>query len=107
MGAAGRRSGDEKAAEKAAALMGRPPVARSFPKSSAIDRAVYDPESRVLDLCYKEGDRYSYFGVPEALFEALCAAPSAGAFVNRYVKPHFRHEIEPGRKRFRPKEDDS
>ena len=82
-------------------------VARAFPASSAIDRATYDPETEALDLFYAGGDRYSYFGVPQEVYDALCAAPSAGAFVNRFVKPHFRYEIEPRRRRFRPMEDDS
>lgn len=76
--------------------------AASFPDSSAITRAAYDPDRRVLDLWYAGGDRYSYFDVPAQVYERLLAAPSAGAFVNAEVKPVYRHEIEPGRRRFRP-----
>ena len=86
--------------------MVRVPVGRSFPGSSAIDRAVWDPETKVLDLFYSGGDRYSYFDVPEPLFEALGAAQSAGEFVNRCIKPHFRAEIYPRRRRFRPTDDE-
>jgi hypothetical protein len=82
-------------------------VATSFPGSSAIDRARYDAEAKVLDLFYAGGDRYSYFDVPREVYDALCAAPSAGTFVNRFVKPHFRCEIEPRRRRFRPAGDES
>jgi hypothetical protein len=32
----------------------------------------------------------------------LLAASSAGEYVNREIKPHFRYEIEERRRRFRP-----
>jgi KTSC domain len=70
--------------------------------SSAIDRAAYDAGAATLDLWYKGGDRYRYFEVPEAVFDALLAAPSAGEFVNREIKPRHRCEIEERRRRFRP-----
>ena len=70
--------------------------------SSAIARAAYDPDSATLDLWYRGGDRYRYFDVPEAVYEALVAAPSAGEYVNREIKPRFRFEIEESRRRFRP-----
>ena len=70
--------------------------------SSAIARAAYDAAAATLDLWYRGGDRYRYFEVPEAVYEDLLAAPSAGEFVNREIKPRFRCEIEEGRRRFRP-----
>jgi hypothetical protein len=79
------------------------PRSTAFPASSAIDRATYDPDRRILDLWYAGGDRYSYFNVPLDIYERLCAAPSAGEFVNRCIKPVFRGEIEPRRRRYRPR----
>jgi hypothetical protein len=70
--------------------------------SSAIARAAYDPAAETLDLWYRGGDRYRYFDVPEAIYEELLTAPSAGEFVNREIKPHYRYEIEERRRRFRP-----
>ena len=70
--------------------------------SSAIARAAYDVDSATLDLWYRGGDRYRYFDVPEAVYETLLAARSAGEFVNREIKPHYRFEIEERRRRFRP-----
>ena len=70
--------------------------------SSAIARAAYDPGAATLDLWYRGGDRYRYFAVPEAVYEDLLAAPSAGEFVNREIKPRFRCAIEERRRRFRP-----
>jgi hypothetical protein len=79
------------------------PLSTTFPASSAIDRATYDPDRNILDLWYSGGDRYSYFDVPFDIYERLCAAPSAGEFVNRCIKPVFRCELEPRRRRFRPR----
>jgi lysyl-tRNA synthetase class 2 len=73
-------------------------------ESSAIARAAYDEPAATLDLWYRGGDRYRYFDVPEAIYEALVAAPSAGEYVNREIKPRFRCEIEGRRRRFRPAE---
>jgi hypothetical protein len=75
--------------------------ARSF-DSSAIARAAYDPAAGTLDLWYRGGDRYRYFEVPETIYDALVAAPSAGEYVNREIKPRFRFEIEEHKRRFRP-----
>jgi lysyl-tRNA synthetase class 2 len=71
--------------------------------SRAIARAAYDAATGTLDLWYRGGDRYRYFEVPEAVFEDLLTASSAGEFVNREIKPHFRCEIDEGRRRFRPR----
>ena len=70
--------------------------------SSAVERTHYDEESRTLDIWYSGGARYSYLGVPREVYAALLAAPSIGAFVNRKIKPHYRFELEPRRRRFRP-----
>jgi len=69
--------------------------------SSAIARAAYDEDEATLDIWYKGGDRYRYFEVPAAAFEALLAAASAGEYVNRHIKEAYRFEIV-GRRRFRP-----
>ncbi len=73
-----------------------------FPSSSAIERAEYRAAAGTLDIWYRGGDRYSYFEVPAEIYEGLLDAPSTGEFVNAYVKPNYRYEIEPRRRRFRP-----
>ena len=78
------------------------PLSTTFPDSSAIDRATYDPGRQLLDIWYNGGDRYSYFGVPPDIYEQLRVAPSAGEFVNRCIKPFYRCEIDARRARFRP-----
>ena len=76
-----------------------------FENSTALDRARYDPDTCVLDLWYAGGDLYRYFMVPQRVFDALIAAPSAGTFVNQQIKPRYRYEIEERRRRFRPSDD--
>jgi two-component system cell cycle response regulator DivK len=73
--------------------------------SSAVDRVEHDSDSGTLQIWYKGGDLYTYFDVPGAVYEELLAAPSIGAFVNAEIKPNYRFELEPGRRRFRPAED--
>jgi len=73
--------------------------------SSAVERTEYSDERRTLDIWYSGGDRYSYLDVPRAHYEALLAAPSAGAFVNEQIKPHFAFELDERRRRFRPAAD--
>ena len=77
------------------------PRARNF-DSSAITRAAYDEDGATLDIWYKGGDRYRYFGVPITAYQALVAAESAGEYVNREIKPNYRYEVEERRRRFRP-----
>ena len=59
--------------------------------SSAIWRAEYDPEQRLLQLWFT-GDAlpYGYRDVLEEVFEALCAADSQG----RYFAAHIRDRYE-------------
>jgi two-component system cell cycle response regulator DivK len=71
-------------------------------ESSAVDRVEHDADSGMLQIWYKGGDRYSYFEVPGETYQALLAAPSIGAFVNSEIKPKYRFELEPARRRFRP-----
>lgn len=77
----------------------------AFTNSTALDRATYDPQTCVLDLWYRGGDRYSYFMVPRRVYDALISATSAGTFVNQQIKPRYRHAIEERRRRFRPPPD--
>lgn len=67
-----------------------------------IDRAAYDAGAAILCIRFRENGSYFYFDVPEALFDGLCAAASAGAFFNAHIKDRFRCERDPARRRYRP-----
>jgi hypothetical protein len=70
--------------------------------SSAVDWVDRDPATGTVEIRYKEGDRYSYFDVPEQVYRGLLEAPSIGAYVNERIKPFYRFELEERRRRFRP-----
>lgn len=66
-----------------------------------IDHAAFDADASILRIRFRDSGSYFYFGVPEALFDGLCRAASAGTFFNRLIKDRFRYEHDPGRRRFR------
>ena len=70
--------------------------------SSMIDSAAYDADASILGIRFRNSGSYYYFDVPEALFDGLCAAASAGAFFNENIKDRFRCERDPERRRYRP-----
>jgi hypothetical protein len=62
--------------------------------SSVIRHIHYRPEVEELSLWFvPDGKRYIYAGVPEALYKALCAAPSQGAFFNRFIRDRFPYRL--------------
>ncbi|MXO73726.1 KTSC domain-containing protein [Altererythrobacter aerius] len=68
--------------------------------SSAIDRAAYSPAKRELSIWFTGGRRYIYSDVPPELYDALCAARSAGRFVNDAVRGRFASRTDPPRRRY-------
>jgi hypothetical protein len=44
----------------------------------------------VLTIQFTSGRTYDHPGVPEWLFLGLLAAPSAGAFYNKFIRGKFR-----------------
>jgi hypothetical protein len=73
-----------------------------YVSSSAVEWVNRDPVTGMVEIRYKEGDRYSYFAVPEQVYRGLLDAPSIGAYVNERIKPFYRFELEQRRRRFRP-----
>lgn len=73
-----------------------------YVSSSAVEWVHRDPGTGTVEIRYREGDRYSYFDVPDAVYRALFNAPSIGAYVNERIKPFYRYEIKERRRRFRP-----
>ena len=71
--------------------------------SSAVERVEYAREAHTLDIWFAGGERYRYFEVLPDTYAALLAASSTGAFVNARIKPFHRFEIDPRRRRFRPR----
>lgn len=61
-------------------------------KSSAIQGAAYDPETKTLHLQFSSGGTYAYAGVPAEKFAALRSADSAGKYIAQHIRPHHTGE---------------
>lgn len=60
--------------------------------STAVLRAEYDAESRVLYLWFPDSTgAYGYRDVPEDVFDALCDAPSKGRFFSDHIRDRYDH----------------
>lgn len=73
-----------------------------FPSSSMIERIAYDDAARILWISFSGTGVYLYDGVPAALFEEFCRAPSAGGFFNERIKDRYSFRRDPARRRFGP-----
>lgn len=61
------------------------------PKSSSLAGFDYDKDKLVLTVEFKNGGRYSYFDVPEVVFERMKTAQSRGQFLAQNVKNIYRY----------------
>jgi hypothetical protein len=68
---------------------GRTPVVSSLLKSIG-----YSIDT-TLELEFRSGAIYRYLAVPQAVFEALIAAKSKGAYFNRNVRNRFPYQRLP------------
>lgn len=58
-------------------------------ESACIASIAFSIEENVLQLEFRNGLAYEYFGVPVALYADLLSAQSKGAFVTRFIRGHF------------------
>lgn len=76
----------------------RPPAAvgegtvLELPKSRALSRLIYHATERTLTVEFRSGAIYRFYGVLQADFDQLAAAPSPGARFNQHIQPY--HEWE-------------
>jgi hypothetical protein len=54
--------------------------------SSSIASVGYDEASRTLEIEFHNGRIYRFFDVPPQMAQALRAAPSIGAYFNKYLR---------------------
>jgi hypothetical protein len=59
--------------------------------SSELHSVRYDDATNVLEVEFRTGGVYQYFGVPRELYDALMAAESKGRFFNAIIKPRYRY----------------
>jgi hypothetical protein len=58
-------------------------------ESSAIASVGCGDASTALDVTFKGGALYRYFGVPRPVYDAFVAAKSKGTFLNQCIKGRF------------------
>jgi hypothetical protein len=54
--------------------------------------AEYDPETKALEITFKNGWKYRYKDVPHEVFNDLCSAESAGRFHAAEIKNTYAYE---------------
>ena len=58
--------------------------------SSVIQTLGYDGRNSLLEIEFRTGRVYQYFGVPPAVYNDLLNAPSLGEFYNRQIRNEYR-----------------
>jgi hypothetical protein len=61
-----------------------------YVSSSAIARVEYDPSTRHLQVWFHgSGGPYTYYGVPQYVYDALICAASIGSYFNAYIRDQY------------------
>lgn len=58
--------------------------------STNIQSVGYDASAATLEIEFRAGTIYQYFGVPAQVHSELMAARSKGSYFNKHVKSRFR-----------------
>ncbi len=67
-----------------------PVLRQSFPGSSALSGAQYDPDTQTLTVTFKGGSTsYTYPNVPPDVYEQLTTADSPGRFWRESIKDRY------------------
>jgi hypothetical protein len=65
-----------------------------MPRSSVIQRALYDASTQNLTITLVTGRTYVYEDVPHEVYAAFMAAESQGGFFNAHIRDEFyMHEL--------------
>jgi KTSC domain len=59
-------------------------------ESSTLATVGYDESRDLLELEFRSGAVYRYFGVPAAVHELLLAATSKGTYFNQGIRRHYQ-----------------
>lgn len=60
--------------------------------SSVVADISYDPRKRNLRIHFVSGSVYEYLDVPEQVVSSMRHSDSKGAFLNRYIKGHYKYK---------------
>ncbi len=59
-------------------------------KSSNVAGVGYDAATLILEVEFKSGSVYQYFGVPAVVAQSLLSAPSVGGYLAQNIKKVYR-----------------
>lgn len=62
-------------------------------ESTTLATVGYDEAGELLQLEFRSGAVYQYFGVPPAVYGALLEAPSKGQYFNRAIRGRFEYRL--------------
>lgn len=62
-----------------------------FMPSTAIRSFHYNAAKSTLQVTFISGMTYDYKNVPEEVYQAMKVATSKGAYLNQYIKNHYRY----------------
>jgi hypothetical protein len=62
-------------------------------ESTTLATVGYEDALSVLELEFRSGVRYQYFGVPAALHQGLLGAPSKGIYFNQFIRGNFPYRL--------------
>jgi KTSC domain len=62
-------------------------------ESTTLLALAYDDAREILQLEFRSGVIYHYYGVPVAVYEALLDAPSKGSYFNRIIRGRFPYAL--------------
>lgn len=61
-------------------------------ESSSLQSVGYDVTNQVLEIQFRTGRVYRYFGVPPDVYSSLMQASSLGAFFNASIRDQYAFE---------------
>ncbi len=62
---------------------------RQAVSSTNVAAVGFDAGTQTLEIEFHNGGVYQYYGVPEHMFTEMIHAPSAGKFLNMYIKDRY------------------
>jgi len=60
-------------------------------RSSHIKSIGYSPSQQMLEVEFKDGKVYQYYGVPKKEYIAMMEAWSHGRYLEKHIKPKYRY----------------
>jgi hypothetical protein len=58
--------------------------------SKIIDSFDYDSTTEKLDVLFKNGEKYSYFGIPKDIVQNWLSSESSGRYFTKIIRPFYK-----------------